>query len=412
MTSTSTYAGEEIDQTSFDLELIQPPAPAPKPVVNDIECLCPFCGTLNLGLGKPCANCKQEDTIARRDAAARKTGQWHVLQPGNTDSQGMTFDQLIAMIRDQSVTSRSIIRGAPTGQLWRLASKVRGLSREFGQCYSCGGDIETDETICPHCDRSQIVAEHSDAVPKPATESESPRQVRQALLTPEPVIHVHSLAHPEHPSVEIVSPARPVVAEINERHIPKDDLLTPRDLAKAFQLEFGPDREELNRFLAPPKHTARRLKIAFTSAGALALAGVMLWPLTHIVSGWVNDNTAKAVATVPSVSASVVTKPTAIAYTPREQIAPPTISYTPAPSPMTAGAKIAPSYQPEPTPAPSSEDDPKLLLSNAMDAESTRNYAAAVQAYERIESLPSDSWPANLEVRLALARKELKGDVR
>jgi hypothetical protein len=57
-------------------------------------------------------------------------------------------------------------------------------------------------------------------------------------------------------------------------------------------------------------------------------------------------------------------------------------------------------------------DDPRLLWNSALEAESTGNYSMAVQAYERIESLPSDSWPANLETRLSLARKELKGDVR
>jgi hypothetical protein len=32
---------------------------------------------------------------------------------------------------------------------------VRGLSREFGLCYSCGEAIESATAMCPHCERSQ-----------------------------------------------------------------------------------------------------------------------------------------------------------------------------------------------------------------------------------------------------------------
>jgi hypothetical protein len=60
----------------------------------------------------------------------------------------------------------------------------------------------------------------------------------------------------------------------------------------------------------------------------------------------------------------------------------------------------------------SPSDDPQTLLTAGMSAESTGDYAGAVAAYERIESLPSDQWPASLELRLKLARKELKGEVR
>ena len=441
MTSTTSYAGEEVDQTSFGLEFAPPenrqsdPTPQPVPVVPqglEIECLCPFCGTFNSAVGQPCGNCHQEDTTKTRAATTRRVGPWYVLQPNNPDAPGMNFDELLTLIRNQSVSSKSVVRGATTGQLWRLASKVRGLSREFGQCYSCGGDIESDETICPHCDRVQTIPEHQNEIPKPAPapapqpevqaqelieDPESPKQVRQALLA-EPIVHVHSISNPSHSPADSDTTVRPVVVERNERQFPKDDLLTPRDVAKAFQLEFGPD--VIDQFLTKPNHTVRKLKIAMTSTAALTLAALLLWPATRIVSGWINDNPARAVAITPPTPAPTASTPEArynneIAYAPPEHSMLLTQATTPsaaAPAPVVASAVMTPTIQAEPIPTPSPEDDPKLLWSSALEAESTRNYAAAVQAYERIESLPSDSWPTNLETRLSLARKELKGDVR
>jgi hypothetical protein len=420
MTTLSTIAGEEIDQSTFGLELLEPKG---EPVKLEIECLCPFCGSFNSEIGKPCGNCQLEDTSTTRAATSQRVGPWYVLQPNNPDAPGMNFDQLVTLIRSGTVTSRAVIRGATTGQLWRLASKVRGLSREFGQCYSCAGDLEKDETNCPHCDRVQTVAEHSDAIPKsplapvePArvlmVDPESAKEVREALLA-EPIIHIHSLSDPA--AVDPVMAARPVVAERNERHMPKDDLLTPRDLAKAFQLEFGPQPDELERFLARPNHTMRNQKIVFTSTAALLFAALLLWPLSHVVSGWTNAPSARA-----SAPSSIVTPPnpadTLLAYAspqPHDPLPAPSYNPRPAPSnPVVAGAVLAPVNLPEPTPVASAEDDPKLLWNSALDAEASGNYRAAVAAYERIESLPSDSWPTNLETRLTLARKEMKGDVR
>jgi hypothetical protein len=241
---------------------------------------------------------------------------------------------------------------------------------------------------------------------------ESPKQVRQALLS-EPVIHVRSLSSPDHSPVDPVSASRPVVVERAERQFPKDDLLTPRDVAKAFQLEFGPD--VMDRFLAKPNQTVKKIKIALTSTAALSLAAVLLWPVTHIASDWINSNSAHAaVSHAPAENPAPADSQFSnqIAYAPPEKSMVPSIPSTPPATPIVASAVMTPVVQPEPAPTPSPDDDPKLLWNSALEAESTGNYRAAVQTYERIESLPSDSWPAHLETRLKLARKELKGDVR
>src|SRR5437868_6610295 len=67
----------------------------------------------------------------------------------------MKYETLLGFVRKGRVKARSIVRGPTTHQLWRFACQVKGLSREFGLCYSCGGSIERDAQLCPQCNRIQ-----------------------------------------------------------------------------------------------------------------------------------------------------------------------------------------------------------------------------------------------------------------
>jgi len=46
------------------------------------------------------------------------------------------------------VTARSVLRGPTTAQFWRHAARVKGVSREFGLCWSCGGDVLKNARVC------------------------------------------------------------------------------------------------------------------------------------------------------------------------------------------------------------------------------------------------------------------------
>ena len=48
----------------------------------------------------------------------------------------------MAFVKKGRVKPRTVVRGPTTHQLWHFAAHVKGLSREFGLCYSCGGKIE------------------------------------------------------------------------------------------------------------------------------------------------------------------------------------------------------------------------------------------------------------------------------
>jgi hypothetical protein len=61
----------------------------------------------------------------------------------------------MTLVQKGKVTARSVLRGPTTGQFWRHAAKVKGVSREFGLCWSCGGEITKTARACPSCKRLQ-----------------------------------------------------------------------------------------------------------------------------------------------------------------------------------------------------------------------------------------------------------------
>ena len=358
------------------------------PNVGGVECLCPFCGAFHGDIGRPCRHCGTEDTTAARTAARKRVGPWFVLQAQNPAAPGMTLQGLLALIRQGTVTDRSVIRGPATGQLWRLAGKVRGISREFGACYGCSGDLYAADPVCPHCQRPQSLPADVDAAPEPP----------------------------------VAPPAR------TDRTPPRQDLLTPRDVAKAFSLGFGPAATggagvptvSLNDLLpaAPAGRSKPTVLAAVTVAAAVACFG---WVLIHTLGGRgstpavadaVEGPTVAAVARMPSFRP---TRPAPPLVLDEPTVRPALLVHSAAaPAPAvtgdepsvvtTAGSELSPAD------AGAAADDPKRLLAAALADEASGDYAAAVTQYERIESLSSDEWPAGLKDRLSLARVAARGD--
>jgi hypothetical protein len=68
------------------------------------------------------------------------------------------------------VTARSVVRGPTTGQFWRHAARVKGVSREFGLCWSCGGDVAKSARACAACKRNQEPPADPDVLLEPGVE--------------------------------------------------------------------------------------------------------------------------------------------------------------------------------------------------------------------------------------------------
>ena len=117
--------------------------------------VCPYCGAVNDSAEGHCPHCTMENTPAARKATKARIGPWYVLQKRNPAAPGMKFETLLSFVHKGRVKAHSIVRGPTTHQLWRFAAHIKGLSREFGLCYSCGSPLATTASICPQCNRAQ-----------------------------------------------------------------------------------------------------------------------------------------------------------------------------------------------------------------------------------------------------------------
>jgi hypothetical protein len=323
---------------------------------------------MNSKLGKACARCTLEDTPAARSATKVRIGPWYVLQSRNPAAPGMKFQTLQLLIRKGFVTPQSVVRSPTTSQLWQSAAKVKGLSREFGLCYSCGREIGPCEALCPHCNRSQSLPSEVDALLDLPQGVEGKAEVaREDIVEPAP-------ARAETASEETVAVEEPSLA-------PSPDVLSPRELAMVFQLGYDPPGTVMET-------SAVRVRRPTFYYVAVSILSVMLIGI-GLVCWWIRPGDSRerpleteAVAQAPVTSVHLV----AVAV----------------PAPISAAAE-------KPAEPAISSSDVAGLWNKAMDAESHRDFAAALKIYQRIEALPSEDWPQGLRTRIELARQELKG---
>jgi len=393
----------------------QTPAAA-APVAAGDRHVCPYCGLTGARPDGPCPRCTIEDTPQTRQATRARIGPWYVLQQRNPAAPGMKWSTLLALVKKGQVTPRSVVRGPTTHQLWRLASQVKGLSREFGLCYSCGVDIERTANQCPQCDRLQ------EPPPNPDVLLESREAARQVDV-------------PEPASTEKAGPAdAPVLAPRGEPR-PDAGILTARELAAAFQLEFRPAGEEIEQAPAASKPASKiapkpaskpaskppssrpgaRWRIArvvlVLAALALVGGGAYVWMTpSHraTVIGYWEVASAKISERIEQWRSAPPAEP--VAETGHASAA----TDESHPAPREQPATREPEVKPVP-PAAVVPTDPELALqaarrlwSEAIDAEARGDWRAAVEAYEQIRRLPPDVRQTGLERRLADAKARLK----
>lgn len=329
---TDRYADEGDDLMSRATDL---PTPRPTPRIGAPDLrgkqVCPFCGSVNTipegdpaAQGAPCPRCSMSDTPATRKATKARIGPWFVRQTRNPAAPGMRFDTLLALVRRGQVTAQSVVRGPTTHQLWRFAAQVKGLSRAFGVCYSCGGSVEPDATLCTHCNRMQEPPLNPDVLLETALASVGEHQaVRRDLRPAEPPPAAPAPSRPgpapappvssAPPQPDIFSPAdqlpedavagghpldqaiseppaqrreqaRPRRAE-RERDYPRSEprpperqrqapndsaILSAADLAAAFQLDFQPRKHPRRKWVGK---TIAALLLLSLGTAAVVLMG-------------------------------------------------------------------------------------------------------------------------------------------
>lgn len=266
-------------------------APASGAAIPAGKVVCPFCGSVN---DRPshdydnsaCPKCTMSDNPATRQATRARLGPWFVRQNRNPAAPGMKFDTLMGLVKRGQVTSQSVVRGPTTNQFWRFAAQVKGLSREFGACYNCATPIDAAATICPQCNRMQeppsnpdVLLENAPTAAAATAPASSPATVHREIKPPTPApaptaatvpspafapaapataqeLQASSFAQPQRsasagrreraPARDEAPQRTDALALSRPRPQPKqrladDGILSARDLATAFQLDFTPD---------------------------------------------------------------------------------------------------------------------------------------------------------------------------
>ncbi len=358
--------------------------------------VCPFCGLIKED-AQACPRCTMQDTPATRQATAARIGPWYVLQTRNPSAPGMKFATLAALVERGQVTAKSVVRGPTTGQFWKLAGQVKGLSRQFGLCYSCGGQVEKNDNLCPHCRRLQeppinpdVLLETAAETPRPAGEPAAPRlPVRREITAPSAM----------------------------QAGVPEDQgILSAKELAAAFHLDLAPPRRRRSvwRFV---------MRVIWVVLVLLILGGGTFLALDEQMRGqvlrWANKQYSQikdwAVA-APKLAPPVNSAPPVIL--PPALPIKPTV-FQPAPTPPAKPVNVEPApvleapkvEQPAAPPVKAAPVDPapeaRRLWWDAINAEQQQDYRKAVDLYQQIKQLPAEVWPGGLDVRLQMARQQL-----
>lgn len=425
--------------------------------------VCPFCGAVRDQPDGVCPRCTMESTAATRQATKSRIGPWYVMQTRNPAAPGMKFDTLLTFVRRGRVKARSIVRGPTTHQLWRFAAQVKGLSREFGVCYSCGQAVAPAANVCMHCNRLQDppinpdVFLEADADARPAA-SPIPRDTGAAPLMAEDIVVPTFAAGQAEPGSSSQFGEPPAGGKDRSKK-GSDGFLTAEDLATAFQLDFQPKERKPKKApvspismtstrevaQAPPKRRRRWKRVVILILLVLII-GVTTFEYRHdpnfraqcdrgisSATEWTKQKWASLQKppakprTEPSpdvlqVQVSTPSGPGTLPLATQPTTKPnpwdqlynqPTSDLTGSPDksavPNDKSAVKNPEMLP---PAPKHRDgtreDVWKLYGTALDAEGQHDYEGAIRKYEEIKEYPKSLWPSDLDLRLKAARLQMR----
>jgi len=112
--------------------------------------VCPVCGETQqeTSICRVCNNSLDSDGLLYAEGAI---GPWWVRDKERPFFPGITYDQLVELVKNGQIQRHTIIRGPTTRQLWKVARKVAGISYLLERCHSCGEHVQTDDRQCKSC---------------------------------------------------------------------------------------------------------------------------------------------------------------------------------------------------------------------------------------------------------------------
>jgi hypothetical protein len=63
----------------------------------------------------------------------------------------MSYEMIVQLVDNGTITRYTIIRGPSTGQLWTVARKTPGVAHLLGDCHHCNAKVSDGVTRCPEC---------------------------------------------------------------------------------------------------------------------------------------------------------------------------------------------------------------------------------------------------------------------
>jgi hypothetical protein len=379
-----------------------------------------------------------EDTPVTRQATKARIGPWYVLQSRNPAAPGMKYATLLALIHKGQVTARSVIRGPTTHQLWRFAAHVRGVSREFGLCYSCSGSIDRTASVCPYCQRSQQPPVDPDVLlDSPAAPAGIARE-----SAGNPSSHAARVREFNRKREELlaVAPAgagkprgEPAWRSADGRVVSAFEL--------AHALQDGGSGAAVGAWYFMPQYRQPAIQWSQQIWTTIRTRwNAIDWPTWSTSPTAAKDRPARARPGPGVAPSGAVAHQTRVGAdqpdsgpSSRASESPPPVAHAPQtpvrsePQPA-AAALSGQSAPPQPTPPPHNTPRPeprpqtppaavqtadaigesRRLYNQALDAEGRGDYASAVRCYEQIKQLPRSVWQADLQLRLDLARRNLQ----
>jgi hypothetical protein len=445
----------------------EPPQPNPRAVQHIV---CPFCGHISEIGTATCKHCGLENSHITRTATRNKIGPWYVWQARNPSAPGMNWATLIALIKKGRVTPRSIMRGPTTGQLWRFAARVKGVSREFGVCWHCAASIQSSARVCPACKRLQQPPINADAL----LETDNVQSVQSRPLVDPRGAGLLSLSAgvAQEAGDTAVAPAGPTPpARLSDKVV--SDMLSGAVPIIDMGADAIPAAAEMRAFELPDvrqnppheSHLGRKMLAAAIVALACGAAAAWYSPdfrqycqhsyatlMAHVANAnghplqpadLLDDKTVADTHMDSAIKADAPETPTALMSAPVgntndvkapavSTLPPPQVSYGPGSETAEASTKPAskvptasavpaaaslPSdnsvvVTPPPTDPQSAETRAWELHGQALEAEKHGDFATAVKDYQWIQNmrLPDGVGPSDVDTRLALAQKAVGGN--
>ncbi len=265
-------AGEELIIFGAPAKLLGLDMADPRTISADVptaeSVVCPFCAHVRADAAGSCPKCTMEDTATTRRSTGERIGPWFVLQRRNPTAPGLRLSVLLTLARRGHVTPKSIVRGPTTGQFWRYAAQVKGLSRVFGLCWHCGAGVSPDAATCPRCKSAQEIPDDPDQF----LESHAALPVMREVSTREEI--------EQDPSPRALPPAR---RELPEQAKPPGDLAVrdarPTSGTRSITLARGDDDVILSA-----SELAAAFQLDLPQPGLVKRTSRRIWKLTKVAA--------------------------------------------------------------------------------------------------------------------------------